>query len=146
MASPLDEFPDFALQEDALGAGTFALYFVVSYQAMYDDNDPSLYELVSAPSCGFCTEALSQHAKFVEDQWSTEGGAISSPLESVLGTLQEDGTWLVQFPIDIEPLTTYDASGAIVETLPAEHYGVGVVLEHNGEFWMVAGVNHQELS
>jgi hypothetical protein len=133
------------LQEDALGAGTFTLYFVANYQAMYDDNDPSLYELVSAPSCEFCADALAQHAEFVEDQRSTEGGAITSPLESVLGSLQADGTWLVQFPIDIAPLTTYDASGSVIETLPAEHYGVGVVLEHNGDFWTVAGVNHQEI-
>jgi len=143
--SPLEELPEFALQEDALGAGTFALYFVASFQTMYDNNDPSLYELVSAPSCEFCTDALAQHKTFVAGQHSNAGGRITSPLESVLGTLQSDGTWLVQFPIDIEPLTTYDAGGEVLETLSAEHYGVGVELEYNGGSWMVLGVNHEEI-
>lgn len=129
------------LADDPVGAGNFAMYFIASYQTMYDAKDDSLYQLVAGPDCEFCANALASYATFIAEDQTVVGGEITSTMQLALGNPQGDGSWLVQFPIDIAPVVYTATDGTVVENVEAKKYDVGVSLQLVDGKWVVLGAN-----
>lgn len=137
--------PENARGEDFQSATQFAKFFVQLYPDLFKKGDPQLFRALSTPSCEFCASALETYDAFIASGNSYAGGDIETPdVVQFTGGLQPDGTWLVQFPMDIASSTTTTADGSSVGTIEAASLRTAVALEFTEGHWAVLGVNFED--
>jgi hypothetical protein len=140
----LAQIPENARGEDFQSASNFAKFFVRLYPGLFKGGDPQMFEAVSAPSCEFCASALESYEAFTLSGDEYAGGEITTPdAEHFTGGLQTDGTWLLQFPMEIASSVTTTADGKSVGRIDAATLTTAVALEFTDGHWVVLGVNFE---
>ncbi|MCB2411329.1 DUF6318 family protein [Demequina sp. TTPB684] len=141
----LEQIPENARGEDFQSASNFAKFFVQLYPELFKSGDAELFATLSAPSCEFCESALESYEAFAASGDNYTGGDIQTPDPAQFtGGLQPDGTWLVQFPMEIEASATTSAAGAPVGTTQPASVRTAVALEFTDGRWMVLGINSEK--
>lgn len=133
--------PEDARAENFGSAVNFASFFVREYQRMFLEHDSALFAFVSGDTCGFCASALQSFAEDEAVGNTVAGGDITPDYIQARGGLQDDGTWLVQFSMDVEEAKYFNSDGTLRTTEAAAAFNVGVLLEREQDHWTVAGLN-----
>ncbi|MFW2513715.1 DUF6318 family protein [Demequina sp. SO4-13] len=136
--------PSGAMTADLWGAFAFASTLITESRSMVVDGDTRLFEALSTETCTFCANALSYARSLNAANESLSGGQISIESQTPQGGLQPDGLWQLEFDIAVEEAAILDQSGApTVEVLFSEHR-VAVLMEHDGNAWLVRDVGSEE--
>ncbi|HZJ40464.1 MAG TPA: DUF6318 family protein [Demequina sp.] len=142
----LAQIPEDARGEDFYSASQFAKFFVAEYQRMFAEHDSALFALVSGDQCQFCASSLQS---FADDEaaGSTVAGGEITPAEALAsGGLQNDGMWLVQFPMHVAEASYFNEDESLRSTVAATDYNVGLLLDHVEGHWTVRGLNLEAAS
>ncbi len=137
----LAQIPEDARGEDFYSASQFAKFFILEYQRMFDDQDSSLFYLLSEPDCIFCTSSMQSYADLVVPGETVDGGEITIDPGLAQGELQEDGTTIATIRVATAAQTFRDASGEVIEQTPAGSGLISVKMRHVDGHWIVVDVN-----
>ncbi|WP_144268219.1 DUF6318 family protein [Demequina sp. NBRC 110055] len=140
----LAQIPENARNESLGDAFAFAQFFVIESQRMMIGFDTELFAALSSTECVFCNNSLELADDLQQKDLRIEGGEIEISDALPDGGLQADGTWRIEFEIDVGEQRTLDADGSVVETVPPNHLVASVVLNHDGSRWQVEGVGAKE--
>jgi hypothetical protein len=133
--------PEDARAENFVSATNFARFFLDRYPELFDAKpETALFRSLSAPSCGFCSKALSDSDGTVSVGAHNEGGRFVWPNQSVRGGIQDDGFWYVTQGFSVSDTSTYLADGTLHKTEQGGAGEVGVKLSFGEEGWRVDGV------
>lgn len=137
----LELIPESSRAENFGGAANFAGFFVREYQRMFAEHDSALFAFVSGEECQFCASSLQSFAEDEAAGSTVTGGEITPDVDRALGGLQDDGTWLIQFPMSVAEANYFNADGSLRTAVAATNYDVGVLLEWQATHWSVLGLN-----
>lgn len=140
----LAAIPENARTEDFWGAQEFTRYFLENYQEMMQ-TAPEGFDVLTSEDCGFCSNVKEVYAA-VEDRGNVlEGGRIVAAGQLAQGGVQDDGTWGVKFPIDVDVMVERGSDGEVVETFEGGP-GVAEVLLVFDDHWKVLELSAEESS
>lgn len=138
----LAAIPEAARTEDFWGAQEFTRYFLENYQEMMQTT-PEEFDVLTSPDCGFCSNVKEVYAAVEARGNLLEGGRIVATHELAQGGLQDDGTWGVRFPIDVDEMVERGPDGKVVETFEGGP-GVAEVLLIFDAHWKVLELSAEE--
>lgn len=136
--------PEDARDESLAGAANFSYYFLELYPQMFVANPGiaiSTFDALSSPDCDFCSSSIDSALRTADMGAHSTGGSLTFDRAAVpKGGVQDDGDWVIEFPLSAEPSTTVNSEGAQIASSDGGTGTATIGLAYVDGAWQVLGV------
>ncbi len=130
-----EDFPEAQSVEDVAGATAFATRFLSSYHDIVGEA-PALFAALTTADCDFCSGVKDHYEQVASENAELSGGAIEARAVDSKSGLQQDGTWAIEFEVDVEDLVRTSSDGAS-EVIDDGGPGLATVILIYEDHWRV---------
>ena len=106
-----------------------------------EPGDLSLFSVVSAPECAWCASVLDTAHRGAASNLRVTGGRFSAVGDSFDGGRIEDGSVVVNIPVDEAPTLVWNVDGTLADHKAGSAAMLNIQLEWRGDMWKVTGVS-----